>query len=479
MAKVTDLTTLAKTSVVSTDYLLVTNSNSKQSKKITVETMFPAVSTAGTSSETLYNSATLTNKNQIVFKGLKSDTTSNLTVATTSSNLVLSLVEAGIDLNACDNTTSVFMTGVDFTKTVTSQCPVINGGTGLSAIAKGQMLYASAANTIAASTAMSTHGQLLIGNATSGIPTVSTLTAGSNVTITNAAGAITIAASLSSMAAILDMANYNIDLGTGWISADGATSQGIKVTAAKAFIGVTGSHHTTDTLNLSGGGIALGNDTAAAIRINSTAGTTVGRNLTIQGGGSDNAAAGDLHLKAGDAGSGNNNGGDLKIYGGNDYGAGTAGDVEIYAYNGSGSSVQSLSIVGGVSAPDVTVNSGNLVITAGDKGIIHTNSGIVTQATNHTTAVTINSTSGVITLAAVALAATTNAEFTVTNSTVQADSVILVTMQDENTVDNKQLACAIHTVTDGAFTISIVNPHSATSTSTTASKIHFLIVNPN
>ena len=89
----------------------------------------------------------------------------------------------------------------------------------------------------------------------------------------------------------------------------------------------------------------------------------------------------------------------------------------------------------------------------------------------------MNTTSGVIQLAAVALAATTNAEFTVTNSTVQSDSVILVTMQDENTTDNKQLACSIHTVADGSFIISIVNPHSATATSATASKIHFLVIN--
>ena len=65
MAKVTDLSTLAKTSVASTDFLLVTNSVTGQSKKLTVESLFPSVSTAGSSSETLYNSATLTNKNQI------------------------------------------------------------------------------------------------------------------------------------------------------------------------------------------------------------------------------------------------------------------------------------------------------------------------------------------------------------------------------------------------------------------------------
>ena len=92
MAKITDLGTLAKTSVASTDFLLVTSSATGQSKKLTVESLFPAVSTAGSSSETLYNSATLTNKNQIAFKGIKSGDTGLLTVGTTSSNLVLILV---------------------------------------------------------------------------------------------------------------------------------------------------------------------------------------------------------------------------------------------------------------------------------------------------------------------------------------------------------------------------------------------------
>ena len=270
MAKVTDLTTLAKTSVASTDYLLVTNSSSKQSKKITVETMFPAVSTAGTSSETLYNSATLTNKNQIVFKGLKSGSASNLTVSTSSSNLLLTLVESGVDLSLCDNTTSLFMSGVDFTKTVTSQCPVINGGTGLSTIAKGAMLYASAADTIAATAAMSTNGQLLIGNASNGYPSVATLTEGDNVTISNAAGEIIIAASLGTLAANLDCNNNNIDLGTGWVSGNG-TSEGINIDSdGKVFVGEgTPTAAFADTLNIKGG-IRFTNTDAPTIKPTAT-----------------------------------------------------------------------------------------------------------------------------------------------------------------------------------------------------------------
>ena len=73
--------------------------------------------------------------------------------------------------------------------------------------------------------------------------------------------------------------------------------------------------------------------------------------------------------------------------------------------------------------------------------VLETADGAVTQSTNHTTGVTVNATSGVITLAAAAVANATNAEFTVTNSFVKTNSVILLTMQDENTTDNAQLSC--------------------------------------
>ena len=70
-----------------------------------------------------------------------------------------------------------------------------------------------------------------------------------------------------------------------------------------------------------------------------------------------------------------------------------------------------------------------------------------------------------------------NIEFTVTNSTVQADSVILMTMQDENTVDNTQLVCATHTIAGGSFKITVANTDSAQDSSATAVKIHFLVIN--
>jgi hypothetical protein len=481
MAKITDLAGIAKTSIASTDFLLVTNSTTGSSRKLTVESMFPSVSTAGTGSQTLYNSATLTNKNQIAFKGLKSSDTDLLTVATTSNNLVLTVLEAGIDLSLCNNTTSGFMKGVDFTGTVTGSNTVTNGGTGLSSIAKGAMLYASATDTISATAVMSTNGQLLIGNATTGYPNVTTLTAGSGITITNGAGSITLAATITNAEANIDMRNaannatYNVDLvgGTAFISGDG-TAEGLTVdNAGKVFIGQsTPTAAFADTLNIKGG-IRFTNTDAPTIKPTATTSSTAGQALTIESGSSAGAGAGNLNLIAGSA-SGNGQGGSVLITAGRDTAGTQDGIVKLSTYT-AGTATPGLTVE--KEGQNVTINTGNLVITQADKGIVHTGTGTVTQETSHTAGVTINATSGKITLAAVALAAATNAEFTVTNSTVTANSIILITMQDENTTNNAQLTACTHTLATGSFKISIHNPAATGATSTTASKIHFLVIN--
>ena len=471
MARIIDLQTLAKTSIDNSDYFVVSNTNSTVSKKINAAGLFSSLVTAGTGSENLWSS--ITNKNQLNFKGIKSGDTGLLTVTTVSDNIVLTALESGIDLSLCNNSTSSFGSGVDFTGVVSGVNRVANGGTGLDTVAKGAMLYASAADTITATAAMSTHGQLLIGNATTGIPTLNTLTAGTNITVTNAAGAITLAASLSTMASDLDMANYDIKLGTGWISYTG-THEGINIdNAGKVFVGEdTPTAVFAEALNVKGS-IRFLNTDAPTIKPTASTSSAVGQPLTIASGSSASGAAGNLNLTAGTA-SGNAAGGDVIITAGRDTSGTADGDIQLKTYIG-GTATTGLTVA--AEGQNVTVDTGNLVITAAAKGIIHTGSGTVTQATNHTTGVTMNTTSGVIQLAAVALAAATNAEFTVTNSTVQADSVILITMQDENTVNNAQLSCAIHTVVGGSFKVSIFNAAATGATSTTASKIHFLVIN--
>jgi len=487
MAEITSLSTLSKTNALATDFLLVANSSTKAARKFQLTSLYPTVSTAGTSSETIYTSATLTNKNQIVFKGIASGDTGLLTVATTSNNVVLTVLEAGIDLSLCNNATSGFISGIDFTGTVTGECGVTNGGTGLSTITKGSLLYASADDTIAATTAMSTDGQLLIGNATNGYPSVATLTAGTNMTVTNGAGAITLAASLTTLTANLDTASYNIDLNTNYISGDGS-DRGIYVhTNGRVILNDAGSTITTaeatGQLNIQGStasAITIGNTAAyqAAYTIGNVtsasgvAGAALSISSATAGGG--NFAGGALSLLAG-AGTGSGAGGSLTLAAG-DAASGTAGSVLLRTYTAGGALTTALTAD---TAQDVTVNAGNLIITGATKGIVHTNSGTVTQSTDHTTGATLNTTSGIIQLAAVGLNAATNAEFTFTNSTIQADSIILLTMQDANTTNNAQLTCALVSInaSGGDCVISIHNPAATGATSATASKIHFLVIN--
>ena len=473
MAKLIDLTTLAKTSVASTDYLLVTNDNSRQSKRLAVETLFPSFSTLGSSSESLFVS--VTNKNQLNFKGIKSGDTGLLTVTTSSNNIVLTALEAGIDLSLCNNTTSGFITGIDFTSTITGECPVSNGGTGLSTIAKGALLYANETDQIAATAAMSTNGHLLIGNATNGYPSVATLTAGTNMTVTNGAGSITLAANLSTLTADLDAAGYDIDLHTGWLSGDG-THEGINIdSTGKVFMGQsTPTAFFEDSLNIIGG-IRFANTSAPTIKPNDSGDGVVGANVTIQAGASSNSASGHLNLNAGSASSSGTAGSVILTSG--QSASGTDGDIQLKTYSGS-SPTAGLTVA--AEGQNVTVNTGNLVITDAAKGIVHTGSGTGTQSAGAlTNGVTINATSGIITLSATGLAAATNAEFTFTNSTIQADSVILLTMQDANTTNNAQLTCALVSIngSGGDCVISVHNPAATGTTSATASKIHFLVIN--
>ena len=82
-------------------------------------------------------------------------------------------------------------------------------------------------------------------------------------------------------------------------------------------------------------------------------------------------------------------------------------------------------------------------------------------------------------MAGVALAAGAEADFAVTNSTVQTDSVILLTVQSPaaaSATDNATLIAQLDAVANGSFNIRLTNPGAAT-TSTNAHKIHFLVIN--
>lgn len=361
MSEVKNWTTLTKTSVASGDYIPVTGK-----KKFQLQSLFPALATAGVGAESLYKD--ITSKNQLNFKGIKSGDTGLLTVATASDNIVLTVLEAGIDLSQCDNSTSAFLSTVDLASNVTGALGVTNGGTGLTSISKGAMLYASAANTIAATSPIATNGQLLIGNATNGYPSVATLTAGTNMTVTNGAGTITLASTFSSAAGDIDMNTYNINLdaaaGQSWLSGDGS-AEGVTVDANGRVIIQDGNHATdasTAQLSLQGASsnaIEIGNDaTYKAYTIGvKTAASGSGAGLTIQGStGASNNDGGTMSITGG-TGAGSGNGGNMTVFGGPGGASGAGGSLSLTTYSGSGA---------GSPLPGVTVtNAQNVQIPNG------------------------------------------------------------------------------------------------------------------
>lgn len=101
--------------------------------------------------------------------------------------------------------------------------------------------------------------------------------------------------------------------------------------------------------------------------------------------------------------------------------------------------------------------------------------GSVTQATNRTTGVTLSQLSGQITTNNASLAAEAAAEFTVTNTKVEAGDVVNVCIKSGSNGGNTDLV--VSAVADGSFNIKVVNNNAAAGTAETgAIVINFVII---
>jgi hypothetical protein len=470
MAEIKDLKTLVKSTVSNGHVLLVTDIYTNTPTKFPVNALLPTISSIG-AGQTLMAGTPLTNNTQFNFKSLAS-IHSGITVTTVSDVLSIDLVEENIDLALCDNTTSLFLTAVDLAAGGSTIVPVVNGGTGLDTLAKGAMLYANEVDSIAA-LSVPVNGQVLIGNTTTDVPEWSTLTAGTNIEITESAGAITIASSITTQLSILDMSNFNIDLGTGYISSDGTTSQGIRVTGAHTYLGDVGAYHDSDTLNIGGGGIRFSNNSTVNIKPNANTGTTAGSSVRVQAGDSVDGNAANLELRAGSA-TGTGSGGSVIITGGRSTGGSVDGDVSINTYTGA-SEMEGLKVLS--ESQDVEIMAGDLRITNERKGLVHPGSGIVTQSPSHTSSVTMNTTSGIITLATVSLPADTSAEFQLTNSTITERSLILLTVEaPEGAPGPSNISASIVRPVAGSASIRLFNSGTGATENTTW-KVNFLVIN--
>lgn len=101
--------------------------------------------------------------------------------------------------------------------------------------------------------------------------------------------------------------------------------------------------------------------------------------------------------------------------------------------------------------------------------------GTVTQATNRTTGVTLNTISGQITTSSASLAAETAAVFTVTNNQIFADDIVIIAVAGGSNGGNTTVL--VTTISAGSFVISVANQNAAAGTAETgAIIINFLVM---
>jgi len=109
----------------------------------------------------------------------------------------------------------------------------------------------------------------------------------------------------------------------------------------------------------------------------------------------------------------------------------------------------------GVAFEDQDIIGSNFVLAGGELGYTAEASGAVTQLTSKSTGVTLNKSAGQITLNNEALANITNVSFTLTNSTISAKDVIILSVSSGATAGAYN--CWISSKTTGSCVITIRN----------------------
>lgn len=105
---------------------------------------------------------------------------------------------------------------------------------------------------------------------------------------------------------------------------------------------------------------------------------------------------------------------------------------------------------------------------------VFTGGGAVTQATNRTTGVTLNTISGTVTTNSASLAAETAAVFTFTNNTIFADDIVLVAISGGSNGGNTTVT--VNTISAGSCVINVANQNAAGGTAETGAIVITFIV---
>ena len=101
--------------------------------------------------------------------------------------------------------------------------------------------------------------------------------------------------------------------------------------------------------------------------------------------------------------------------------------------------------------------------------------GTATQPTDHTGNVTINATSGTITLDDTDLAGGDEAQFDVANSFVEVGDVVVVNLQTKADAEGTHVV-GIAEVNAGSFTILLINPHATEAGFSNSTTLNFAVI---
>lgn len=109
----------------------------------------------------------------------------------------------------------------------------------------------------------------------------------------------------------------------------------------------------------------------------------------------------------------------------------------------------------GVAYEDQNIIGADSVLSDGVLGYTAAAQGTVTQATNKSTAVTLNSSAGQITMNNASLGATTNVTFTLNNSYISANDIVILNVASGATAGAYN--CWVSGLSAGAATITVRN----------------------
>jgi hypothetical protein len=468
-SKISELSLLSV--VGNDDYVVLARTSDSTNYKFKANSLFTSLVEIGHSTP-VYLIDGISSTNALSQRGLKSNS-SILTLAVdtlgSDKNVLFDIDESAIDLSLCDNSTSAFLTSTDLTS-VTGVLAVADGGTGTTTFKdKAVLITQDSGDPSLTSTQMVNSGELIIGGASG--PAIATLTAGSNISITNGDGSISIASSFSTATSLVDMAGFNIDMDSGWISDDG-TDGGIKFGSDKIYVGTAANE-------FSYGSVSLAVDNGIVLDGGKTHSIFVNGDLT----------GGILNVSAGDSTGGGNDGGNLYLKGGDADTSGDAGSIFLVpgvTGTGAGGKVVIRNTIGAgvydavtIESNDVTVEAGNLKVTKTGKGLELPVS-TASQNSALTENVTINEVSGYVTLARQSIAAESQAEFTISNSTVSANSLVFVSLISPGSSSesvNAIVVAQVSSITNGSFNVTLTNMSSSTATDTQVRQLQFFVLN--